>query len=86
MSGGHWYYENDDLKRRIFEDVDEDGDVIYNPNPLNNQFLSDLTHDIFTILHSYDLFICGDISETAHEERVDAFLRTWREKFSQLDF
>ena len=85
MSGGHWNYKNDDLKRQIFEEVDEDGKVHHIDNPLGIGFLSDLTHDIFVILHCYDWFISGDITENSYQERVDSFLKHWKQKFSELE-
>ena len=85
MAGGYWNYKNDDLKRQIFEKVDEDIEVHCIDNPLEIQFLSDLTHDIFVVLHCYDWFISGDVDEYSYQEKIDFFLKYWKQKFSELE-
>jgi hypothetical protein len=84
MSGGHWDYLNDSLKERIFSQEDDEGETHLISNPLEDQFLSDLAHDIFVLLHTYDWYVSGDIGEDTYQSRVEDFYIYWKEKFAAL--
>ena len=73
MSGGHWDYLNDSLKERIFSQEDDEGETHLISNPLEDQFLSDLAHDIFVLLHTYDWYVSGDIGEDTYKSREEYF-------------
>ena len=55
MSGGHFEYKDIELINDISEQLEKDD---YPTKKLQN-----LLKSIGNILHSYDWFICGDISE-----------------------
>ena len=85
MSGGYWNYKNDYLKEEIFFPQDESGETYYEPDPLEDKFMSDLLHDTLTALHVYDWYKSSDTSEQTYRMWVKEFLIMWKDKFADLD-
>ena len=74
MSGGHWDYKNDMLMNEIFG-WNSDGKHV--PDVLDDRIMSNITYDIFEILHEYDWYISGDTGEEDYRASVKAFKAKW---------
>ena len=79
MSGGHWDYANDMLMDEIFGWNSGwnllDGKHV--PDVLDDRIMSNITYDIFKILHEYDWYVSGDTGEEDYRASVKAFKAKW---------
>ena len=74
MSGGHFNYEDSQLKNTIFDWEDKVSNQFQDPE------ISELVFDVLTLIHDYDWYISGDTSlETWLEAKLD-FKKKWLRK------
>ncbi len=74
MSGGHFNYEDSQLKNTIFDWEDKASNQFQDPE------ISELVFDVLTLIHDYDWYISGDTSrETWLEAKLD-FKKKWLRK------
>ena len=86
MSGGHFDYIDSHLANQLFGCKADPrygmGDKNYlesvkearKKNPLENKILSELTLDVFCLLHSYDWYASGDTDEDTYHKDVKYFM------------
>lgn len=71
MSGGHFNYQDSNLKAEIFG---------YNEKP-SNEFedieISHLVWDVLDFVHKYDWYICGDTGQEDYLKYKRAFKKKW---------
>ena len=86
MSGGHWDYANDHVATNVFgwciqpnygERGFSQSAMARKINPLEDKQLSELCWDMFCLLHSYDWYASGDISEKTYKADVKYFKKKW---------
>ena len=71
MSGGHFNYQDKQLKNVMFG---------YNheyKNPLEDREISNLVFDVLTLLHVFDYYISGDTGEENYIKAKDEFKKKW---------
>lgn len=72
MSGGHWNYQDSNLKNEIFDWADD-----FKSNPLKDIELSELVWDVLDLLHDYDWYVSGDTGSEDWLKAKKAFKAKW---------
>jgi len=88
MSGGHFDYINDSLCDTItgaYPRLDMNGEeqhymakAVRILNRLEDGDISEITYDVFCLLHSFDWYRSGDTGRSDYEADVKAFKEKWR--------
>lgn len=82
MSGGHFCYKDEDLKRELFGDflncrnTNDYSEERYG-NPLNDVRLSELVYDVLSLLHDYDWYMSGDTCKETYNKSKRNFVKKW---------
>lgn len=84
MSGGHWNYENDDLRAYLFG-YSSDTFNAKKHNIVDDVKLSALIFDVFDLLHNYDWYVSGDNGLETWAEDKKAFKDKWFKNNEKLD-
>lgn len=74
MSGGRWNYMDSTLKNEMFE-YSRSGDKL--PNIFEDRELSELTYDLFNLMHDLDWYLSGDTCKDTYLESKAAFKKKW---------
>lgn len=79
MSGGHFDYQDRQLKNDMFGYDHE------YKNPLEDKEISNIVYDVLTLLHDFDWYKSGDTSEETYLESKENFKKKWlrNKKYSQ---
>ena len=87
MSGGHFDYINDSLCDTItgaYPQLDMNGEEQHEMakavrilNKLEDRDISEITYDVFCLLHSFDWYRSGDTARADYEADVKAFKEKW---------
>ena len=87
MSGGHFDYINDSLCDTItgaYPQLDMNGEEQHEMakavrilNKLEDRDISEITYDVFCLLHSFDWYRSGDTGRSDYEADVKAFKEKW---------
>lgn len=84
MSGGHWDYENDDLRTCLFG-YDSETFSAKKHNIVDDIKISALIFDVFKLLHDYDWYASGDTCEDTWNEQKKAFKDKWFSSESNIN-
>lgn len=76
MSGGHWNYNNITLCNEIFGWASDAREAAFR-NPLDDRLISEITWDLFEVLHQYDLYRSGDTDEEKYRDAARRFKNKW---------
>lgn len=74
MSGGVFNYRNDTLQDEIFGWL-EPGDKI--PNVFEDREISELTYDLFNLIHDFDWYVSGDTGRENYLKAKTKFKDKW---------
>lgn len=89
MSGGRWDYKNDYVCDEIFgwncypqygignKEQVENAKLARKIDPLGDRLLSEMTYDLFCLLHSRDWLLSGDTGDDTYKADVEAFKKKW---------
>ena len=79
MSGGHFNYQDKQLKNDMFGYDHE------YKNPLEDKEISNLVYDVLTLLHDFDWYKSGDTNEETYLKSKENFKKKWlrNKKYSQ---
>lgn len=88
MSGGNFDYAQDRLFDELFPDVPGfarydleghqwDSKNAREANPLGDEDISELAHDLLCLISSYDWYIEGDIGEEQYRKDLAYFKGKW---------
>ena len=85
MSGGHWQYKDEDLKRELYgwwnhsrKDQNRIGSYcVESGNPFDDHLLSEMMFDMLCLLHHRDWNISGDTSDNEYERQKRIFKKKW---------
>jgi hypothetical protein len=71
MSGGRFDYKDMELKSEMFGWTDKPRNV------LEDRELSELTWDLFEVIHAYDWYVSGDTSKETYLKAKNEFKKKW---------
>ena len=71
MSGGYFDYLDGRLKTEIFSYTDSPH------NTFEDLEISELTWDLLSLIHVYDLYVCGDTERDSYLKAKAAFKSKW---------
>lgn len=74
MSGGHFCYEDENLKNNIFGYI-SNGDKI--PNVFEDREISQLVWDTLNLIHDYDWYMSGDTCKDTYLKSKAEFKKKW---------
>lgn len=74
MSRGYWNYQNENLKREIFEEVFHSGKP---KDVFEDYVMSELVYDVFDFLYAADSYKCGDWGEEEYRQVITKFKEKW---------
>jgi hypothetical protein len=79
MSGGHFNYQDKQLKNDMFGYDHE------YKNPLEDKEISNIVYDVLTLLHDFDWYKSGDTNEETYLKCKENFKKKWlrNKKYSQ---
>ncbi len=71
MSGGHFNYQDSQLKNEMFG---YDGE---NKNPMGDHVVSEIVYDVLDLIHHFDWYISGDTGREDYDVVLKAFKEKW---------